>query len=49
MSDTPLAGWPHPESPFHDGERAVQQRVGVADKVETSGRRVIRDYMPDQH
>jgi predicted pyridoxine 5'-phosphate oxidase superfamily flavin-nucleotide-binding protein len=49
MTTSPLSGWPHPESPFHAGERAVQERLGVADKVEMSGRRVIRDFMPDQH
>jgi uncharacterized protein len=46
---TPLPGWPYEESPFHEGERAVQQRVGVAEKVASSGRRVIRNAMPDQH
>ena len=35
--------------PFHDGETAVQQRVGVRDKVEAVGQRVIRDAMPLQH
>jgi predicted pyridoxine 5'-phosphate oxidase superfamily flavin-nucleotide-binding protein len=49
MTTSPLPGWPHPESPFHDGERAVQERLGVAGKIEMSGRRVIRDFMPDQH
>ncbi|HKW52089.1 MAG TPA: pyridoxamine 5'-phosphate oxidase family protein [Stellaceae bacterium] len=36
-------------SPFHPGERAIQQRVGVRDKMEAVGRRVLRDFMPDQH
>lgn len=36
-------------SPFHDGERAVQSRVGVRDKIEEIGQRLIRDFMPDQH
>ena len=36
-------------SPFHDGERAVQSRVGVRDQIETVGRRFIRNYMPEQH
>ena len=42
-------GWPHDGSPFHDGERRLQERAGVRDKVEQIGRRVIRDHMPDQH
>lgn len=38
-----------PRSPFHPGETAIQERVGVREKVESFGRRAIRDYMPDQH
>ncbi len=34
---------------FHAGERAVQQRVGVAGRMAELGPRVIRDFMPDQH
>jgi len=34
---------------FHAGERAVQQRAGVAERMAEIGPRVIRDYMPDQH
>ncbi|MDJ1159547.1 pyridoxamine 5'-phosphate oxidase family protein [Chelatococcus sp. SYSU_G07232] len=45
----PLPGWPHAGSPFHAGERAVQERAGVRDRVERIGRRVVRDFMPDQH
>ncbi len=36
-------------SPFHQGEVALQRSVGVAEHLERFGRRVIRDYMPDQH
>ncbi len=36
-------------SPWHSGERALQANVGVAERMETLGKRVIRDYMPDQH
>jgi predicted pyridoxine 5'-phosphate oxidase superfamily flavin-nucleotide-binding protein len=46
--DAPL-GWPHSESPLHAGEQAVQARFGLANKMEQAGRRVIRNYMPDQH
>ena len=34
---------------FHAGERAVQERVGVAGRMAQMGPRVIRDFMPDQH
>ncbi len=40
---------PEPPSPFHDGEVALQRTVGVAERMEAFGRRVIRDFMPDQH
>jgi len=36
-------------SAFHEGERAVQARAGVRDKLEAIGQRNIRDHMPDQH
>lgn len=37
------------DSPFHAGEREVQQRVGVRERAEQLGRRAIRDHMPEQH
>ncbi len=37
------------ESPFHEGEREIQERLGIRDKMETFGRRIIRDHLPDQH
>lgn len=46
MTEPVFAGRP---SPFHPGETAVQERVGVREKVEAFGRRAIRDYMPEQH
>ena len=45
----PADGWPHAESPFHAGERALQERLGVADRMEAFARRGVRDHMPDQH
>lgn len=39
----------HRTSPWHAGEKAVQERVGVAERMEVHGQKVIRDYMPDQH
>lgn len=34
---------------FHEGERAVQARAGVAQRMAQLGPRVIRDFMPEQH
>ena len=36
-------------SPFHRGEREIQARLGVRDRLESLGRRVIRDHMPEEH
>ncbi len=44
-----MDGWTQQNSPFHEGEQAVQSRVGVRDRIERQGRRVIREFMPDQH
>ena len=49
MSITPLPGWPHPESPFHGGERDLQARLGVEAKMEAQGRTFIRAFLPEQH
>jgi ferredoxin-NADP reductase/predicted pyridoxine 5'-phosphate oxidase superfamily flavin-nucleotide-binding protein len=37
------------DSPFHQGEQQVQTLLGVRDKMERFGRKVVRDHMPDQH
>ena len=37
------------ESPFHRGEQELQTKLGVRDKMERVGRRMIRDHMPEQH
>lgn len=34
---------------FHKGELAIQNRLGVAEKMDRFGRMVIRDHMPLQH
>jgi predicted pyridoxine 5'-phosphate oxidase superfamily flavin-nucleotide-binding protein len=34
---------------WHDGERALQRRLGVAERMAEVGPRIIRDFMPDQH
>jgi len=36
-------------SPWHVGEKQLQAHVGVAERMETLGRRVVRTEMPDQH
>lgn len=40
---------PEPDSPFHRGEREIQSRLGVRERMESFGRRVIRSYLPEQH
>lgn len=40
---------PPVSSPWHPGEKQLQERAGVAERMEVFGRRVIRDHMPDQH
>ncbi|WP_050422878.1 pyridoxamine 5'-phosphate oxidase family protein [Bradyrhizobium tropiciagri] len=34
---------------WHAGEKAIQQRAGVAERMEAVGQRAVRDFMPDQH
>ncbi len=36
-------------SPFHRGEQQAQQKLGVREKIESVGQRVIRNYLLDQH
>jgi len=37
------------DSPFHAGEQAIQAHMGVRDKMERFGKKVIRSFMPQQH
>jgi len=37
------------KSPWHDGEKSLQQKVGVSEKMEALGPSIIRPYMPEQH
>lgn len=39
----------HRRSPWHAGEKALQETYGVSERMEVIGQKVIRDYMPDQH
>lgn len=38
-----------PALPWHEGEISLQRNAGVAERMAEVGRRVIRDWMPDQH
>jgi len=50
MSNVPFSpGWDLERSPFHEGELAVQARVGVREKIDVTGRRAVRRYLTDQH
>lgn len=35
--------------PWHAGEIALQATLGAVERMDEIGRKVIRDYMPDQH
>jgi uncharacterized protein len=51
----PQTTYPQPDlgledvSLFHPGEQAMQARVGSPHRLEEVGRRLIREFMPDQH
>ena len=36
----------HRHSPWHAGEKQLQEKVGVAERMEVLGQKVIRDYNP---
>ena len=36
-------------SPFHRGERDIQARLGVRERMDQQGGRFIRDHLPEQH
>lgn len=36
-------------SPWHEGERLMHRRLGIAEQMEQHGGRAIRDFMPEQH
>ncbi|UFQ98864.1 pyridoxamine 5'-phosphate oxidase family protein [Pseudomonas wenzhouensis] len=40
---------PSRHSPWHAGERQLQEKVGVAERMEALGQKMIRDHMPEQH
>ena len=44
-----IPGWTRTESPFHAGELAIQARMGAKEQMDKQGRRVIREFLPEQH
>lgn len=36
-------------SPWHAGELALQQSIGVVERMDAPGRLFVRDFMPEQH
>jgi hypothetical protein len=44
-----IPGWQRTESPFHSGERAIQERLGALEQMDDFGRRIIREFLPEQH
>ncbi|PSN17550.1 flavin-nucleotide-binding protein [filamentous cyanobacterium CCP5] len=44
-----IPGWQRTESPFHRGERAIQERLGALEQMDDFGRRIIREFLPEQH
>ena len=36
-------------SPFHRGEKALQSRLGIREKIERAGAKMIRDHLPEDH
>ncbi|MDJ0851708.1 MAG: pyridoxamine 5'-phosphate oxidase family protein [Myxococcota bacterium] len=43
-----MSSHPRAESPFHAGEHAVQQRLGVRESIEPWARKVVRPFLPDE-
>ena len=42
-------GWERTESPFHAGELEIQAQLGVQEKADKQARRMVRDYLTEQH
>lgn len=49
MQNTPDSRTQASAAPFHAGESAIHERLGIRDRIEAVGRLVIRDHMPAQH
>jgi ferredoxin-NADP reductase/predicted pyridoxine 5'-phosphate oxidase superfamily flavin-nucleotide-binding protein len=37
------------QSPFHEGEQRVQDRLGVRESIEPWAQQIVRPYLPDEH
>jgi uncharacterized protein len=44
-----ITGWTRTESPFHTGELAIHDRLGTRDQMDQQGRRIIREFLTEQH
>lgn len=42
-------GWSRTESPFHAGELAIHERLGIKARMDRQGRHMIREYLTQQH
>ncbi|HEV2571143.1 MAG TPA: pyridoxamine 5'-phosphate oxidase family protein [Beijerinckiaceae bacterium] len=49
MRDHEILTHPPEGSPFHWGETALQQRMGIAERMAALGGKVVRPFMPEQH
>lgn len=49
MPTSSIPDLPLNAQPFHEGEREVQSRVGVRERMAAAGPHVFRDFMPEQH
>ena len=49
MDAVAIRNWPHEQSPFHDVSREIQQRLGVAERMDVAGRRGITAQLTQQH
>jgi uncharacterized protein len=44
-----ISGWTRTESPFHGGELAIQARLGIQEQIDKQGRRLIWEFLTEQH
>ena len=44
-----LPNSPVQESVFHEGEKSFHKSLGIEDRMDELGKRIMRNYMPDQH
>ena len=44
-----IPGWTQSQSPFHEGELAIQAKLGVQERIDQQARRMIRTTLIPQH